>query len=153
MTEHNEPEPDAPHDSEANETELRRFLEIEKERLGLHIDVSDPPLEMIGNLGHGGSGDVNLAVDGILGRSVAVKTLHKELRTRSDQLERVVREAQTAAQLEHPNIVPIYSLGLSSKLGVFFTMKRLRGDFFRKCMGMNVDDQGRILRKTEISRR
>ncbi len=131
MTEYNEPEPDAPHNPEMDEAELRRFLEYEKERLGLQIPVADPPLEMIGNLGHGGSGDVSLAVDGILGRSVAVKTLHKELRARSDQLERVVREAQIAAQLEHPNIVPIYSLGLSSKLGVFFTMKRLRGDSLR----------------------
>ena len=131
MTEHNEPEPDAPLDHEVDEEELRHFLELEKERLGLQIPLMDPPLEMVGNLGHGGSGDVSLAVDGILGRSVAVKTLHKELRDRSDQLERVVREAQIAAQLEHPNIVPIYSLGLSAKLGVFFTMKRLRGDSLR----------------------
>ena len=131
MTEHNAPEPDAPHDPELEEAELRRFLEFEKERLGLQIPVTDPSLELIGNLGHGGIGDVNLAMDGILGRSVAVKTLHKNLRDRSDQLERMIREAQTAAQLEHPNIVPIYSLGLSSKLGVYFTMKRLRGDSLR----------------------
>ncbi|MBR4221557.1 MAG: SUMF1/EgtB/PvdO family nonheme iron enzyme [Victivallales bacterium] len=132
MTENNQPEPDAPpFDPEAEEAELRRFLELEKERLGLQIPVTDPPLEQVGKLGQGGIGEVSLAVDGILGRSVAVKTLHKDLRARSDQLERVVREAQTAAQLEHPNIVPIYSLGLSPKLGVFFTMKRLRGDSLR----------------------
>ena len=114
-----------------NDAEMDHFLELEKERLGLHVSITEPPLEVLGKLGTGGSGEVCLAVDSILGRSVAVKFLHKELRARSDQLERMIREAQAAAQLEHPNIVPIYSIGLSPTYGVYFTMKRLRGDSLR----------------------
>ena len=114
-----------------NALAMDRFLELEKERLGLHVSITEPPLEVLGKLGTGGSGEVCLAVDSILGRSVAVKFLHKGLRNRSDQLERMIREAQAAAQLEHPNIVPIYSIGLSPSYGVYFTMKRLRGDSLR----------------------
>ena len=130
MTEHHET--DIKQESMAeNDAEMDHFLELEKERLGLHVSITEPPLEMLGKLGTGGSGEVCLAVDSILGRSVAVKFLHKELRARSDQLERMIREAQAAAQLEHPNIVPIYSIGLSPTYGVYFTMKRLRGDSLR----------------------
>ena len=47
------------------------------------------------------------------------------------EIERLVREAKAAAQLEHPNIVPIHSIGVSPSRGVYFTMKRLRGDSLR----------------------
>ena len=69
--------------------------------------------------------------DEILGRTVAVKTLHDELKEHPKLVERMIREAQAAAQLEHPNIVPIYALGVSPTKGVYFTMKRLRGDSLR----------------------
>ena len=121
----------APSGEQSETPDLTHFLEVERERLGLPIAIRDPSLEVIGELGMGGNGEVSLAVDGVLGRNVAVKTLHEDLRMRSDLLERVIREAQTAAQLEHPNIVPIYSLGFSPKHGVYFTMKRLRGDSLR----------------------
>ncbi|MBR6372734.1 MAG: SUMF1/EgtB/PvdO family nonheme iron enzyme [Victivallales bacterium] len=116
---------------EQSREELEAFYRIEAERLGLPNNFIEPELEKIGFLGAGSSGNVDLVTDKVLGRAVALKTLQSRLRMRSDYVERMVREAQAAAQLEHPNIVPIYSLGISPKLGVYFTMKRLRGDSLR----------------------
>jgi predicted Ser/Thr protein kinase len=59
-------------------------------------------------LGRGGMGVVFLARDVLLDRLVAVKVLPPELSSQTDIRERFLREARTAAQLSHPNIVPIF---------------------------------------------
>ncbi len=107
------------------------FLLREMARLGLDIPLQDPHLQVISILGAGANGQVTVEQDLILGRNIAVKTIHDHLRFNPSMVERMVREAQAAAQLEHPNIVPIYSLGISEKKGVYFTMKRLHGDSLR----------------------
>ena len=62
-------------------------------------------------LGEGGFGEVFRAVDATLNRPVALKMPHREL-LRDPQFAAQFRsEAQTAAQLDHPNIVRIYSVG------------------------------------------
>ena len=66
--------------------------------------------EVEGELGRGGMGVVYRATDRKLRRSVAVKVLPPELAYRDDVRQRFLREAQTAAQLNHPNIVPIYAV-------------------------------------------
>ncbi|MBQ7649791.1 MAG: serine/threonine protein kinase, partial [Victivallales bacterium] len=107
------------------------FYASEMKRLGLDIEIAEPHLNAIDKLGQGGSGEVTESYDEILGRTVAVKTLHDDLKEHPKLVERMIREAQAAAQLEHPNIVPIYALGVSPTKGVYFTMKRLRGDSLR----------------------
>ncbi|MBQ2336249.1 MAG: protein kinase, partial [Victivallales bacterium] len=92
---------------------------------------AEPMLENIQPYAHGGTGEIFTAQDVTLGRTVAVKTLRPKHQYSLDQIERIVREAKAAAQLEHPNIVPIHSLGVSPSRGVYFTMKRLRGDSLR----------------------
>lgn len=59
-------------------------------------------------LGEGGMGKVQRAMDSGLLRHVAVKLMHRHLNWGSNQA-RFAREAQVTAQLEHPNIVPVYS--------------------------------------------
>ena len=59
-------------------------------------------------LGRGGMGAVYLAREVQLDRPVAIKVLPPALATRDDLRARFVREARTAAQLSHPNIVPIF---------------------------------------------
>src|SRR3954466_14001159 len=46
-----------------------------------------------------------------LGRTVALKLLNPELAASDEFRERFVREARAAAELEHPNIVPVYDAG------------------------------------------
>lgn len=62
-------------------------------------------------LGRGGMGVVYLARDEALERLVAIKVLATELAPTADGRERFRREARTAAQLSHPNIVPLLTFG------------------------------------------
>jgi len=59
-------------------------------------------------LGRGGMGIVYLARDLRLDRLVAIKVLPPELARNTEMRERFLREARTAGQLAHPNIVPVY---------------------------------------------
>ena len=70
----------------------------------------EPAYDIVGEIGRGGSGIVYRATDRRLKRSVALKILPPDLAFRSDTRERFMREAETAAQLSHPNIVPIFSV-------------------------------------------
>jgi serine/threonine protein kinase len=61
-------------------------------------------------IGRGGMAVVYRAIDQRLNRPVAIKVLPPDLAFNPDVRTRFIREAQTAAQLSHPNIVPIYSV-------------------------------------------
>ena len=62
-------------------------------------------------LGRGGMGIVYLAREVRLARPVAIKVLPLALAARSDLRDNFLREAQTVAGLNHPNIVPVYAAG------------------------------------------
>ena len=69
--------------------------------------------EIIEELGRGGMAMVYRARDRQLEREVAIKVLPFSLAFDAEFVERFQREARTAAQLEHPNIIPIYRVGRS----------------------------------------
>ena len=83
--------------------------------------------ELDREIGRGGMGIVYLARDRRLKRQVAIKLLPPELAFRSEIRTRFLREAETAAQLSHPNIVPIYSVDERDGL-VYFVMAYVDGD-------------------------
>ena len=62
-------------------------------------------------LGSGGMGDVYLAQDTGLHRRVALKLLPGAIAADDTARKRLVREAQAAAGLDHPNICTIYEVG------------------------------------------
>ena len=62
-------------------------------------------------LGKGGFGLVYLAHDEQLSRPVAIKVPHAQLLARPEDTELYVTEAQTVANLDHANIVPVYDVG------------------------------------------
>jgi serine/threonine protein kinase len=62
-------------------------------------------------IGSGGMSTVYRAMDETLQRPVAIKLLHREVATDSDQLERFRREARAVAQLSHPHIVGVIDAG------------------------------------------
>ena len=62
-------------------------------------------------LGEGGDATVYRAEDQRLGRAVAIKFLRPELRADPTFAARFEREARSAAQLDHPHIVPVYEYG------------------------------------------
>ena len=77
-------------------------------------------------IGRGGMSVVYRAQDLRLNRSVAVKVLPPELALDPAVRSRFRREAQTSAQLSHPNIVPIYDVGEADGV-VYFVMALVRG--------------------------
>ena len=62
-------------------------------------------------IGSGGMSTVYRAFDMTLERQVAVKLMHREIASDSDQLERFRREARAVAQLSHPHIVGVIDAG------------------------------------------
>lgn len=83
-------------------------LEIEREFPGL-VNALAGDYTIVRELGRGGMGVVFLARDDRLDRPVALKVLPPALASDPTVRERFLREARTAAQLSHPNIVPVYS--------------------------------------------
>jgi serine/threonine-protein kinase len=86
-----------------------------------------------GELGRGGMAIVYKAVDTVLGRTVAIKVLPPQLGLDADPLKRFHREAQLAAQLDHPGIVPIHDIGEQDGLH-FIVMKFLEGKNLNEIM-------------------
>lgn len=72
--------------------------------------------EIRGLIGHGGMAEVHLAFDTRLNRMVAVKRLRTDLARDTVFQQRFRREAQSAASLNHPNIVAVYDTGEESTL-------------------------------------
>jgi serine/threonine protein kinase len=74
--------------------------------------------ELHHRLGRGGMAEVYLARDQLLDRPVAVKVLFPALATEAGFVERFRREAQSAANLQHPNIVSVFDWGEAN--GTYF---------------------------------
>jgi eukaryotic-like serine/threonine-protein kinase len=83
-------------------------------------------LDMGATIGEGGMGVVRSAVQRSLGRKVAVKTLRPEVKNDQATL-RLLREAWVTGSLEHPNIVPVYDLGLGDDGKPIIVLKHIEG--------------------------
>jgi serine/threonine-protein kinase len=105
-------EPNDPHD--------RPLAQRLKEALGDAYTIE-------GEIGRGGMGVVYRARDERLQRRVAIKVLPPELAYQKDIRERFTREAQTAARLSHPHIVPIHDVGEGKGI-VYFVMGLIEGE-------------------------
>jgi len=88
--------------------------------------------EVIGTLGEGGMGRVERAWDGDLMRELAVKQLQTGLGGDARLVAQFLWEARVSAHLDHPNIVPVYDIGLTEVGELYFTMKRVRGRSFEE---------------------
>lgn len=82
--------------------------------------------EIIAKVGAGGMSDVYKAKDHILGRFVAIKVLKQEYSEDRNFVTKFRIEAQSAAGLEHPNIVNIYDVGNADDL-YFIVMEYVEG--------------------------
>jgi tetratricopeptide (TPR) repeat protein len=93
------------------------------ERIGRYL--------VFAKLGRGAMGEVFAAFDPQLGRRVAVKLLLEGIAGSEEMRQRLVREAQTMARLNHPNVVGVYDVGVSGER-VFMAMELVEGTTLRK---------------------
>jgi serine/threonine protein kinase len=99
---------------------------LSDDKLDHLLDIVGTKYAFVKELGRGGMGTVYLAEDRELDRLVAVKVLNTTDVT-DDLRERMIREAQIIARLEHPGIVPVHDAGTLPDGRIFYAMKFVRG--------------------------
>ena len=87
--------------------------------------------EVTRRIGAGGFAEVYEAWEPRLKRRVAIKLLNSELTSSPSMLNRFRREAEAVAQLRHPNIVPIYSIG-DGEGCAWYVMPLVEGETLRE---------------------
>ena len=107
---------------------------------GAHTDVASEPQLTTGDeiagytleslIGRGGMGEVFRAVDGRLARAVALKVLAPELVHDEAFRDRILRESQLAASIDHPNVIPVYAAGEADG-HVYIAMRLVEGSDLR----------------------
>ena len=136
-------------------TQVGRVRVTRTPRGQLDVGLAKYTIENV--LGRGGMGVVAKAKDRLLGRSVAIKTLHPGMERDSANRRRFLIEAQVGAQLEHPNIVPVYSMEQGGDT-LAFTMRLLGGQtldgFLKECKEQvetgEVDEEHALPERFEI---
>ncbi len=102
--------------------------------------------EVLGKVGAGGMSDVYKAKDHILGREVVVKILKQEFAEDATFVAKFRTEAQSAAGLEHPNIVNIYDVGSEDGL-YFIVMEYVEGITLKSY----IEKKGQLTYKESLS--
>lgn len=104
----------------------------------------------------GGLGEVFLAFDGELKRAVALKELQPRLAHNPDAQARFLREAEVTGRLEHPGIVPVYSLGRYADGRPYYAMRLIEGETLKSAIerfhhkrpsGQGADDRDLAFRR------
>jgi hypothetical protein len=90
--------------------------------------AKDERFKLIRPHAQGGIGQVWLARDSELQREVAVKEIQPRFAGREDQRARFVLEAEITGSLEHPGIVPVYSLGRNAEGRPYYAMRFIKGE-------------------------
>jgi len=99
---------------------------LSDDKLDHLLDIVGTRYVCVEELGRGGMGTVYLAEDRELDRLVAIKVLNT-LDVTDDLRQRMMREAQVIARLEHPGIVPVHDAGTLPDGRIFYAMKYVRG--------------------------
>ncbi|MCU7834145.1 MAG: HDOD domain-containing protein [gamma proteobacterium symbiont of Taylorina sp.] len=90
---------------------------------------------LIRELGKGTQGVVHLAIDPVLQRNVAIKTLHiKNLSNVVDTKELLLKEARTISKMIHPNIVSIYEAGEDEQQNPYLVFEYVSGQLLTDIM-------------------
>src|SRR5437588_1809980 len=100
---------------------------------------------IVSRIGAGSMSEVYLAQDTKLDRKVALKILPADLAANHDRMERFVREAKSAAALNHPNIATIHEIGESDGVN-FIAMEFIDGSTVREKIHQEQTDLRKLLR-------
>lgn len=103
-------------------------LRAESEVTAETTDLLRRDYKFVGKVGEGAMGRVLKAKDNDLLRLVAYKEMSEEIASNPALASKFYAEAQITAQLDHPNIVPVYQLEQSTDGMLAYTMKLIKGD-------------------------
>src|SRR5918998_3573698 len=84
-------------------------------------------------IGSGGMSTVYRAFDETLERWVAIKLMHREISSDSDQLERFRREARAVARLNHPHVVTVIDFGEDDGRP-YIVLEFVEGETLKQCI-------------------
>jgi serine/threonine protein kinase len=93
--------------------------------------------KIVEKIGRGAMGEVFKAHDPVLNRDVAIKTISTDVAPDSSLRKRFEREAQSAAQLSHPNIITVYEFGQQDEL-MYMAMELLHGSDLKQAIRRRV---------------
>ena len=119
------------------------MIRVEEEAKSLHPKDTDNILptawksgslkyDELKPLAEGGTAKLYVTFDKNLGRKVAYKTLHSDLRESDIETKRFLREARVTANIQHPGTLPVYEIGRDREGQLFFTMKKVDGQDLRQ---------------------
>src|SRR5438128_2387221 len=91
-------------------------------------------------LGHGGMAVVYRARQESLDRTVAVKVLSENLAASTEFMERFRREARTAANLHHPNVITVHDFGEDERGVPYLVLEYIGGPTLADMMDTGLDD-------------
>lgn len=89
--------------------------------------LEEKKYKVITTINRGGMGVILQARDLRIRRTVAMKVMKTSNQFSRENVLRFIDEAQLTGQLEHPNIVPVYELGIDDQGEIFYTMKFVKG--------------------------
>ena len=112
---------------EANQELMRALWDADLGLATVKADLKAPRYAIGATIATGGMGAVLQARDVHIRRIVAMKIMRSEMQFSPENLLRFIDEARLTGQLEHPNIVPMYELGVDDQGRVFYTMKYVKG--------------------------
>lgn len=89
--------------------------------------------QVIKKIGKGGMGEVFLAYDTSCGRRIALKRIRQDLVEHKALHHRFLKEARITSQLNHPGIIPIYSIHAEGNL-IYYTMPYVEGETLKQLL-------------------
>jgi serine/threonine-protein kinase len=117
-------------------------------------DVAGQRFRIVRPHAEGGLGIIYRAHDGELRREVALKEIQPRFATRPEERARFLREAEITGSLEHPAIVPVYSLGRYPDGRPYYAMRLIQGKTLKEAIeefhqeageGKEIDSGSRLL--------
>lgn len=103
-----------------------------------------------GTLGQGGMGTIYDAFDRNIRRKVAIKSINSDVAQNIVSRKYFTKEAQITGQLEHPNIIPVYEMGINPQDRLYYVMKRVQGMTLADVLDGIKDGQRRMIRQYSL---
>ncbi len=94
------------------------------------ICSDDERYTVLSTIAEGGAKYIHLVEDGVTGRTIAMAVRKEE--STEEESEWFLREARITSVLQHPNILPVYDMGINKQQQPYFTMKYVDGDNLRQ---------------------